>query len=161
MKVNHYVTLFSDKNVIPSQKTIKVNTTDVKQLSLTKDIYRVILFDRYVGDVEIKGKKIKVASQRLNQKLFHIGKYENLDKLSKKDPFFVELAKNGDCIGMVTSPSGMETLVFRGEGIVDPFNKKEKLIKDSDVTEKINDENENATPKTKTTTEKKTDETTI
>ena len=155
MKVIHYATFFSDKNVIPTQKTLKVNTSDVKELTLTKDIYRVITFDRYVGSVDLKGRKIKVASQKINQKLYHIGKYENLDKLSKKDPFFVELAKAGDCIGMVTSPNGMETRVFRGEGILDPLNKEDKIVMQSSAQENV------ASTTEKTNKEKRNSETTI
>ncbi len=130
MKINHYATIFTNKNVIPEEKTTRVKSNDIHSLPLTKDSYRVITFDRMVNEIEYNGKIYPVATRKLNQKIYHIGKYEDLSSLANKDELFVKIAKNNECIGMVTSYSGLESMVFEGEGIVDIFNKKEIVLKE-------------------------------
>ena len=56
---------------------------------------------------------------------------------------------------MVTSPNGMETLVFRGEGILDPLNKEDKIVMQSSAQENV------ASTTEKTNKEKRNSETTI
>lgn len=143
MKVNHYATIYTNKNILPAEKTTRVKSNNIHDLSLPQEAYRVITFDRMVNELEYNGKIYPVATRKLNQKIYHIGKFENLETLARKDELFVKLAKGNNCIGMVTSSSGLESMVFEGEGIVDINNKKEIVIKE--CTLKIDEvfENEN------------------
>ena len=108
-------------------------TTNILDIKIPKSAYRVVLFDRIVSEIEFGGKKMPVATKRINQKIYHIGRFETLESLTRKDPLFVTIAKADGCIGMVTSYNGVETLVFEGEGIIDPLNNEDKITKECKV----------------------------
>ncbi len=127
MKVNHYATIFTNTNILPAERTTRVKSNDINDLSLPKDCYRVITFDRMIDEIEYNGNIYPVATKKLNQKIYHIGKFENLEKLSEKDKLFVKLAQNNDCIGMVSSNTGLESMVFEGEGIIE-INGSDKIV---------------------------------
>ena len=101
MKEKHYATIFTNKNVIPTEKTTRVATNDILDMTIPIEAYRVITFDRIIDEIEYNGKIYKVATKKLNHKIYHIGKFENLDQLAKKDELFVKLAKNNNCIGKI------------------------------------------------------------
>ncbi len=132
MEIKHYATFYTNKNLLPSEKTLSLDSNDIKVIDIPKDVYRVVTFDRLVGEMEFQGTTYPVATKRINQKLYHIGKFELIDNLKNQDPHFVELAKKQECVGMVTSSNGLETLVFKGEGIVDPYMKN-KILQESNV----------------------------
>lgn len=130
MGIKHYASITTNKNVVPQNKTRQVDTTNILDIRIPKSAYRVVLFDRIVSEIEFGGKKMPVATKRINQKIYHIGRFETLESLTRKDPLFVTIAKADGCIGMVTSYNGVETLVFEGEGIIDPLNNEDKITKE-------------------------------
>ncbi len=135
MEIRHYITTDSmKKGVFIENKTQRVDSNNINDIKVTEDMLNLITFDRIISEIEVNGKKYPVATRKLNQKEYKIGKFVSLKELNL-DPVTLGgfMAKN--CIGKVISSNGLESFVFEGQGIIDPKNKENIVIKESKMLE--------------------------
>lgn len=132
MEIKHYATFYYPGIFIAEDETIEVKTKDIKELTLpSKQIFAVKFFDRTFTEDVYKGEKITLSSKPINEELYQIGKFLNLeevkDKYGEKSPAYGNCINNG-YIGLCDSGSWCSAIRTEEEknAILDPSTLKYK-----------------------------------
>lgn len=81
MQIKHYVEWICNDGFQVFSKVEEIESRDINKLSINSNVAQFELFDRIVGEMEYKGEKYPVKTEKLNKELFRIGYFYSLEDI--------------------------------------------------------------------------------